>query len=272
MKVSARVATGIALIVLVVVVNFLPQALFFACIGIVALLGAREWAHLCDLGHPRHQALYVAVIGMLGVAVWAGGGELALPLALIAASLWLAALAAVAGTQAGRFDFARWPRLRLACGVPVLVPAWSSLAHLHLGPNGPWQVLFLLVLIWAADIAAYFAGHRWGRRKLCPAVSPGKSMEGALAGLAAALVLGLLLAALRNLPPPAMVRFTLLAVAVAAVSIVGDLFESMLKRSANMKDSGTLLPGHGGVLDRIDSLTAAAPVYVVGLHLAGAWA
>lgn len=269
MSINTRLATGIALVVLGVIVDFLPQTLFSACIGVVALLGAREWASLSGLTRPWQQLLCVAVIALLGALVWAIEATLSVPLAIAASFLWLAALAAVVGTQLGRFDLAHWPGLRLLCGVGVLVPAWSSLAHLHQGPHGPWQVLILLLLVWSADIAAYFAGRRWGRRKLCPAVSPGKSVEGALAGLAAALLLGVVIAGLQNPPMPAMVRFALLAVAVAAVSILGDLFESIVKRSANMKDSGTLLPGHGGVLDRIDSLTAAAPVYVVGLQIAG---
>jgi phosphatidate cytidylyltransferase len=269
MRIGARVATGIPLVAFGIVVDFLPQAVFAACTSVVVMLAAREWAALCGLVSAVRQAPFLAAVAGALALAWLFEPVLALPLSGAALLFWLTALAAVAAAGAGRFDLGRWPRLRLWSGVAVLVPAWSALSYLHEGPTGAWQVLALLLLVWSADIAAYYGGRSVGRRPLCPAISPGKTLEGALAGIGAGLFVGLALAALQNLPPAAMIRFVVLAVAVTALSIVGDLFESMLKRSANRKDSGTLLPGHGGVLDRIDSITAAAPVFALGVHVAG---
>jgi phosphatidate cytidylyltransferase len=130
---------------------------------------------------------------------------------------------------------------------------------------GPGYVLFLFLLIWVADIGAYFAGRRWGRRKLALAISPGKTWEGAVGAGAAALAFALAGAAALGLGSrwPGFVAICMVTV---GFSIAGDLFESMMKRQRGLKDSGSLLPGHGGVLDRVDSLTAAAPVFLLGLH------
>lgn len=153
-------------------------------------------------------------------------------------------------------------------GPIVLTPLWTALVALHgNGEDGPSSVLFLMILIWVADSGAYFAGRQWGRNKLAPVISPGKTWEGVYGAVFGALICGLLLAWYRSdiegfhwLVP--------VCVITVLMSVVGDLFESVMKRKMDMKDSGTLLPGHGGVLDRIDSLTAAAPVFVLGLQLA----
>jgi phosphatidate cytidylyltransferase len=143
----------------------------------------------------------------------------------------------------------------------VLVPAGIGLLHiLASGSSGPWLVLALLAVVWASDIGAYFVGRRWGRMRLAPAVSPGKTWEGLLGGLALAGAVGALVAALLGLSP---LTVSAMALSVAALSVVGDLTESMFKRNVGVKDSGTLIPGHGGVLDRMDSITAAVPLFVV---------
>jgi phosphatidate cytidylyltransferase len=154
-------------------------------------------------------------------------------------------------------------------GALVLVPAWVAIAHLFLyaapriNVSGSRLVLFVLALVWAADIGAFFAGRQFGRLKLAPRVSPAKTWEGVLGGMAAAAVVAAAGAWWFDLPR---VAFLSLCLAVTLVSIVGDLTESMFKRYAGMKDSGSLFPGHGGILDRIDSVTAAAPVFLLGLR------
>ena len=127
-------------------------------------------------------------------------------------------------------------------------------------------MLFALLLVWMADIGAYFCGRRFGRRRLAPAVSPGKTWEGALGGLAASGIVAGAGGAWFRLP---VAQFLVLCLAAVAFSIIGDLTESLLKRFAGMKDSGTLFPGHGGVMDRIDSVTGAAPVLLLGLTFLG---
>ena len=126
--------------------------------------------------------------------------------------------------------------------------------------------MFLLALVWVADITAYFVGKRFGKNKLAPLLSPGKSREGVIGALLASLVMAIIGLRIFTFDKQASMYFIGLCVLTALISVVGDLYESLLKRKAGAKDSGTILPGHGGVLDRIDSLTAAAPIYLLGLY------
>jgi phosphatidate cytidylyltransferase len=160
------------------------------------------------------------------------------------------------------------PVIILLCGVPVLVPTFVALSRVQVSTRGfargPEMVLWMLLLVFAADIGAYFAGRSLGRRKLAPRVSPGKTWEGAVGGLVAVALVALV--GTLHFPVAGGVAF---GCAVGIFSVIGDLTESMFKRAAGLKDSGTLLPGHGGILDRIDSVTAAAPLYALGLLGAG---
>ena len=240
----------------------------------VILLAGWEWAALAGLAPTPARIGYVAVLVLLmavGVPLLvAPAGALWLPgLALVGwllAAVWIVTYQRCAGTRPGTPG--AWP-LRLI-GVVVLVPPWIALVTVHgSGVHGPWLVLFLLVLIWTADSGAYFAGRRWGQRKLASHVSPGKSWE----GVAGALTLGGLFTLVAGsgfgYSGGALAAFLLLGLATVVVSVLGDLFESLVKRYCDVKDSGSLLPGHGGVLDRIDSLTAAAPFFAVGLAWLG---
>jgi phosphatidate cytidylyltransferase len=154
----------------------------------------------------------------------------------------------------------------LIAGVLTLVPAWAALGWLHLGdPGAPRLLLFVLLLTVAADTAAYFAGHAFGRTRLAPAISPGKTVEGVAGGVAGVVLLAYFYGTMVvDLHGSALALWLALAAASGLVSVLGDLNESKLKRIAGAKDSGTLLPGHGGVLDRIDALTAAAPTFAWG--------
>jgi phosphatidate cytidylyltransferase len=154
---------------------------------------------------------------------------------------------------------------RLAAGWLIVVPAWAALVVLH-HSHGAGGVLALLVLVWVADIVAYVVGSRFGRRRLASRVSPGKSWEGLLAALVAAGLVAVSTAVWVGIRPEQRMLYVALAATVAAISVLGDLTESLFKRVAGVKDSGSILPGHGGVLDRIDSLTAAAPAFAFGLH------
>ena len=167
----------------------------------------------------------------------------------------------------GSVVFWRAQIIRLILGVLVLVPTAIALIYLRDMSQGYWLVMAIVLLVASADVGAYFAGRAFGKHKLAPAVSPGKSWEGVLGGIIAAVITMNFL--LWFLGEPNFVMATLLAIPTALISVVGDLFESMLKRHRGIKDSGKLLPGHGGILDRIDGLVAAAPMFALVVIGAG---
>ena len=159
------------------------------------------------------------------------------------------------------------PWQRALIGIVVLLPSWMSLVSLQKHPNGDLLLLMLLLLVWGADIGAYFAGKTWGRTKLAPHVSPGKTRAGLWGGLTSCALISAVFVVYLELDLANGVYLLLLAMVAGVASVLGDLFESMLKRYRGIKDSSHLLPGHGGVLDRIDSITSAAPVFVLGIQL-----
>lgn len=245
----------------------LPPAWAVAAFGAVFTVGAWEWAGFGALRGGAARAVYAGAVAVLLYLAWVWTADpVHLILLLRAAILWWLIALLWLSLAPSRHRSA----VVLACGLPVLVPAFAALARLQVASQGfargPFIVLWLVLLVISADIGAYFAGRRWGRRKLAPRVSPGKTWEGALGGL----VLVALVAfggashfGLQALPT------VIFGAAVGVFSIIGDLTESMFKRAAGLKDSGVLLPGHGGLLDRIDSVTAAAPLYALGLFGSG---
>lgn len=254
---AARVATAVALVGALLAALFLlpPFALTLLFAGIAAL-GAHEWARLCGLA----RALGAAYTGFVGGAVVAAASlGAAYPFIGVGVAFWvlIAPQWLWRGVEAGH----RTP-LAIA-GLAVLIPAGLAMTVMT-----PVQLLLSLILIWVADTAAYFTGRRFGRRKLAPAISPGKTWEGVWGAVAAVLLYALLCRAfneqLSAVTGALWVAYLAAAVVLCALSILGDLFESALKRQAGAKDSGKLLPGHGGVLDRIDSATATLP-FAAGL-------
>ena len=250
----------------ILAVLVLPGSAFALALGLVLLGAAWEWTALAGLTTPATRLAYVALLGLVLFLLQAflpPADQVPL-LGLVSLGWWLLAV--------GLFrlrEIAAAPRpapLVLLAGLVILGAAWLAISHLHgASPQGPVLVLFLLVLIWTADIAAFFTGRRWGRAKLAPVLSPGKTWAGVQGAAAGAAALGLALGLWLGLSLPALLGALLLCLATALISVVGDLFESLLKRRRGLKDSGCLLPGHGGLLDRIDSLLAAAPFFVLGL-------
>ncbi|HKK13133.1 MAG TPA: phosphatidate cytidylyltransferase [Gammaproteobacteria bacterium] len=248
----------------------LPSAGFALAFAAFALAGAWEWSRLVPLHGAGARISYLLLVLLGLAAAWRlrdHPGALR-PVLAVGVLGWLAALIWLsrAGPSHAPRRVGQW--LKAAAGIGALGMAWLALVSLHGGtPRGPALVLFLLVLIWCADSGAYLAGRRWGRRKLAPAISPGKTWEGVLGGLAAAGVFSLLGGWLLDWRGGALLRFQAMCLVTVMFSVVGDLTESLFKRQVSIKDSGALLPGHGGVLDRIDSLLAAAPVFVLALYL-----
>jgi phosphatidate cytidylyltransferase len=255
-----RVITAIiALAVLGVLLFVMPPIVVRIAIGLLVLAGAWEWSGFLGHSSAATRAPYVVLIGLL-----MGATVLYLEpfteLLLIVSLVWWA----IALVWTFFFPTAIPMAVRWLAGVLVLVPMYAALMLLY--DADPMLLLFSLLIVWVADSGAYAAGKMMGRVKLAPQISPGKTWEGVIGGLAAVV----LLIGLRSLAVETdfavLVPFCL---AVAALSVVGDLTVSMFKRTAGVKDSGTLFPGHGGVLDRIDSVAAAAPLFALGLNWVG---
>ncbi|HEX5049465.1 MAG TPA: phosphatidate cytidylyltransferase [Gammaproteobacteria bacterium] len=257
-----RVITGAILgVALVATLLFLPTLYAAAVLALLWLAGAWEWARLARLEGPG-RAGYVAVVALGMVLLFRASPVTATPMLIIALVWWTVALAALLSAP-HTFGMAAVA----AAGLVVLLPSWLLLMVLHgAGQSGPGLALTALVVVWAADVGAYGVGRRFGRVKLAPKISPGKTWEGLGGGVALAAAAAWAAALVLDLPQAEMV---VLGVLTALVSVVGDLTVSMFKRNVGLKDSGALLPGHGGVMDRIDSLTAAVPVFMLGARLIG---
>lgn len=259
-----RVLTAIVLVPLLLTGMFLlPNLAWALLMSVPAALGALEWSRLAGYGR-RSCVLFVAIVAASCLGYIVVAANAAAPSAAIAGttvSLYLVALLFWA-VVAPLWLFAGWrmtqPLLLGVVGWVVLLPAWLAIVSLQASPT---LLLAVLLAVWIADIAAYFAGRRFGRRKLAPQISPGKTWEGVAGAFVAVLVYALLASFLLQPSANGQVRIVMLVffAALTVLGIVGDLFESWIKRGAGAKDSGNLLPGHGGVLDRVDSLTSALP-------------
>ncbi len=269
-----RLLTALFLIPLFIGIVFvLPSYLVASLFAIVVLQATWEWGGLINL--PTRAERLLLVSGMLNV-LWLGhllsASSIAVNFLLGVAVLWWCLAAWWIRQFEAEHDipYGRYLGRDVWAGMLTLVPAWLALVVLHANPAlGPRYVVFLLVLIWVADSGAYFIGRRFGRHKLARLVSPGKTWEGAAGALLVSLLVAWIGVAALDVDDGVRLQFVVICIVTAMFSIVGDLFESLVKRRAGVKDSGTLLPGHGGVLDRIDSLTAAAPVFLFGLILTG---
>lgn len=263
-----RIITAAILLPIALIGFFLLEGVAFATfIGVVVTLGAWEWARLAGFAAQPARVAYAAAVAACLVWLYLTPA-LAAWLLAAAVAWWLFATFLVLGYPDSRRYWGGAPG-SLLLGLLVLLPAWQALVLLKQWPLGNWLIVAVMVLVWVADIGAYFSGRRFGKRKLAPAVSPGKSWEGLLGGLAASLAVTIVVGLQRGWGARELVLAVLGAAVVVLISVIGDLTESMFKRNAGIKDSSQLLPGHGGVMDRIDSLTAAVPVFAVLLWLAG---
>ena len=240
----------------------LEGAAFGLFTAAIVLLAAWEWANLAGITAPARRLLPVAGLAVLMALCWSTGIVLATWPLWLGALGWLVNLYWVTGYP-DRLSQWQSTGMRLAMGLWVLLPTWVGFNLLR--DSGAVWLLFVLLLVWGADIGAYFVGRAVGRRKLAPSVSPGKTREGVAGGLAVTAVLAIVFALWQGLGFASGLALLGATLVVTLASVLGDLLESMLKRHRGIKDSSRLLPGHGGVLDRIDSLTAAVPLFAL-LH------
>lgn len=248
-------------------VFLLPLFEFSLFVGAILVVAAWEWANFGGLkGVSRY--IYAGAIALIIAAV----GYLAVPsqYVLIASLTWWLIAFVLVARYPGLDNLWGSSVVTLAIGVVMLVPGWVALKELKQFPDSSYLICLLFFLIWGADIGAYFSGKAFGKHKLAVAVSPGKTWEGFAGGLVAVLAIAVLMSLYFRSPalaePEGMI-FLALCLVVGMVSVLGDLAVSMFKRRRNIKDSSDLLPGHGGFLDRIDSLLSATPLFSFYLSL-----
>lgn len=254
-----RIKTAIILIIIVGVALFASTSpiLFAPLLAIGVTIAAHEWTKLM----PKWRQPVVFVLIVLAITLSSLMFELTWPVWWVASLIiWLMALSWVTKFP----THTNWYGKKLALMGVVILTA-SITAMFYLWQLSPWWLLYVFLMVWCADSGAYFVGRKLGRRKMAPNVSPNKSMEGLAGGLVTGLLVVLAISIFKlQLSGTALLAFITLSALTILASVLGDLFESMLKRRADVKDSGTILPGHGGVLDRIDSLLSATPIFALG--------
>jgi len=263
--------------VAIAAILLLPTEWMVALAAVMFLAGLWEWFELAGIEDSLSRTvLLVANLGLMVAIVWGSRASTGFSMALLQVATivgviwWLLAL-----VWLGRYKFASddagYARaLKLAAGALAVIPAWCALAWIHASePNGHRWLLAALMIVWAADTGAYFAGRKFGKHKLAPRVSPNKTIEGMIGGVIAGVVVGLGFALFAGATPAQLPVVALVALVAVLFSVIGDLFESLLKRHAGVKDSGHLIPGHGGILDRIDGVLAALPVFALGKGMLG---
>ncbi|MDD2915735.1 MAG: phosphatidate cytidylyltransferase [Gallionella sp.] len=266
-----RVITAIVLLGLLLAALFLlPSAVWAVLVVVMVWQGAVEWARLSGFVGRKATLYWLLTLSWMLALLWldadAGAAQqvyVHLAVYLVAALLWLVIVPSwlITGWKV------KQPLLMALVGWAVLIPTGLALLDLRAADPSPWMLLFVMCLVWVADISAYFAGRRFGKNKLAPEISPGKTWEG-VAGAVFGVSLYVVLVwsfsphfSHREILPPLL----LAAWWWVVLAVIGDLFESAVKRQAGVKDSGALLPGHGGLLDRIDALTSTLPLAALAL-------
>jgi len=277
---NQRTISALVMTPLVVAAMLFLKTPFVAAIAAAMFVaGLWEWSRLVGVQNPLWRALYmIANLSLMTGLLWARAWPLFNVIALVGVAWWLLATLWLIRSDFGRAGGWGARLAKLVAGMLSVVPAWCAITLLHSGwdttnnqfdaVHGPRWALLALVMVWAADSCAYAVGRRFGKRKLIPHISPGKTWMGMWGGLTGAVIVGLAGAAripvgghvLAWIGNERWIEMGELALLTGVASVIGDLFESLMKRHSGFKDSGTLIPGHGGVLDRIDSLLAALPV------------
>tara|TARA_R110001599_G_scaffold59644_4_gene165855 strand:+ start:489 stop:1319 length:831 start_codon:yes stop_codon:yes gene_type:complete len=262
-----RIITGLVLAPLVLCGVFLLEPIHFSWFfAAILAIAAWEWANLSSLTTQVVRVTYALLIAALLFKVVP---HISVAWVLTVSVMWWIIATLLVMTYPDSSRYWKHPGVSVLLGLVVILPMWKALVFIREATFTPIEsfnplllILYILLLVWAADVGAYFTGKAWGKSKLAPNVSPGKSWAGAWGGIAAAMLLGAITSYLMGLSVSMSIQFLVITAITAMISIIGDLTESMFKRVRGIKDSSALLPGHGGVLDRIDSLLAAIPVFV----------
>lgn len=267
---ETRVITALVIIPLLVSAVLLLSVKSLAFIfGVVIIIGAWEWSRLSGFTSMISRLAYIAltIFIMLQSYNWIEQPKLLSYMLYAVFIWWLFAFLWLTITSPDKLlANVLNVYIRGLIGLILLVPAWLSLLALHTqGNNGPYLLLAFFILIWVADSGAYYSGKIFGCRKLAPVISPGKTIEGVYGALCAAFLASIIIALFLDYNFLQIIIFSSITLFCIIFSIIGDLFESVAKRNAGIKDSGTFFPGHGGVMDRIDSLTSAAPLFLLSL-------
>lgn len=286
-----RIITALILVPLVVLAVFqLPSEYFSLLIGLITLVAAWEWTNLIGINSLIKRGLFILalILPMLWLHFWTQFLELAAQvldwpdvrdfsgalewLVIAPVLFWILTMILIRNAPADVLNLKLKTRYKVLIGWLVLFSTWLFLSRLR-AFYGSEMTLYFLVLIWTADIAAYFAGKKFGKTKLAPEISPGKTVQGMYGALIAGAVWASVFIGyygfIDGFDLMRVADFVLLSVLTVLISIYGDLFFSVVKRQRGVKDTGSILPGHGGILDRIDSLIAAAPFYYAGIVVIG---
>jgi phosphatidate cytidylyltransferase len=280
-----RIITALILVPLVVLAVFqLPSEYFSLLVGLITLLAAWEWTNLIGINSvvKRGLFLFVLILPMVWLHFWTQFLEVAAQifdwpdirnysgilewLVIPPVLFWILSMILIRNAPTALLNLTMKIRYKALIGWMVLFATWMFLTRLR-AFYGTELVLYFLILIWAADIAAYFTGKKFGKTKLAPDISPGKTVQGMYGALIAGGVCAIVLSLIYGFPWMVASDFFMLSVLTVLISIYGDLFFSLVKRQRGVKDTGSILPGHGGILDRIDSLIAAVPFFYAGIYL-----
>jgi phosphatidate cytidylyltransferase len=247
----------------------LPEKFFTLFAFVLVTIGAWEWSAFAGLIKPIQRGLFIVVNVLLFITVlFLQNNDINIVIIIASLLWWLVCIPLLLSFPFQKNNIINKKIVKILVGMVLLLATLVSMVLLRNNPAyGSEFVLYLILLIWFADSGAYFAGRALGKNKLIPKVSPGKTWEGVVGALAITFVVALVAINLLNIPSTHSLIFMLVTFVTVVYSIVGDLSESMFKRMANIKDSGHIIPGHGGILDRIDSLMSGFPVFFAGLWL-----